>query len=30
VLARAEADGAAFAKSDELRAWVSNGLERLS
>src|SRR3954453_610959 len=30
VFARAEADGAAFAKSDELRAWVSNGLERLS
>ena len=30
VLARAEADGAAFVKSDELRAWVSNGLEQLS
>src|SRR3954452_8151525 len=30
VFARAEADGAAFAKSDELRAWVSNGLEQLS
>ena len=30
VLARAEADDAPFAKSDELRAWVSNGLEQLS
>lgn len=30
VLARAEADDAAFAKSDELRAWVSDGLEQLS
>lgn len=30
VLARAELDDAAFAKSDELRAWVSNGLEQLS
>jgi hypothetical protein len=30
VLARAEMDDAAFAKSDELRAWVSNGLEQLS
>jgi hypothetical protein len=30
VLARAETDDAAFAKSDELRAWVSNGLEQLS
>jgi hypothetical protein len=30
VLARAEADDAPFASSDELRAWVSNGLEQLS
>ena len=30
VLARAEADGAVFAKSDELRAWVTDGLEQLS
>jgi hypothetical protein len=30
VLARAEADGASFAKSDELRAWVADGLEQLS
>jgi protein tyrosine phosphatase (PTP) superfamily phosphohydrolase (DUF442 family) len=30
VLARAEADDATFMKSDELRAWVANGLERLS
>ena len=30
VLARAEADGAAFVQSDELRAWVADGLERLS
>jgi hypothetical protein len=30
VLARAEADDAAFAKSDELRAWVADGLEQLS
>ncbi len=30
VLARAEADGAAFVQSDELRAWVANGLEQLS
>jgi protein tyrosine phosphatase (PTP) superfamily phosphohydrolase (DUF442 family) len=30
VLARAEADGAPFVKSDELRAWVSDGLEQLS
>jgi protein tyrosine phosphatase (PTP) superfamily phosphohydrolase (DUF442 family) len=30
VLARAEEDGAAWTKSDELRAWVADGLERLS
>jgi hypothetical protein len=30
VFARAEADDAPFAKSDELRAWVRNGLEQLS
>jgi hypothetical protein len=30
VLSRAEADDAAFVKSDELRAWVANGLEQLS
>ena len=30
VFARAEADGAAFAQSDELRAWVADGLEQLS
>jgi hypothetical protein len=30
VLARAEADDAAFVKSDELRAWVADGLEQLS
>jgi hypothetical protein len=30
VLARAEADDAPFAKSDELRAWVADGLEQLS
>jgi hypothetical protein len=30
VLACAEADDAAFAASDELRAWVGNGLEQLS
>ena len=30
VLARAEADGAPFAQSDELRAWVANGLAQLS
>lgn len=30
VLARAEADGAAFVQSDELRAWVRDGLEQLS
>ena len=30
VLARAEADDAAFLKSDELRAWVADGLARLS
>jgi hypothetical protein len=29
VLARAEADDAPFVKSDELRAWVSDGLEQL-
>jgi hypothetical protein len=29
VLARADADGAAFVQSDELRAWVADGLERL-
>ena len=30
VLARAEADDAAFVKSNELRAWVTEGLEQLS
>ena len=30
VLARAEADGAPFMQSDELRAWVSDGLAQLS
>jgi hypothetical protein len=30
VLARAEADDAPFAGSDELRAWVTEGLETLS
>jgi hypothetical protein len=30
VLARAETDDAAFLKSDELRAWVANGLSQLS
>jgi protein tyrosine phosphatase (PTP) superfamily phosphohydrolase (DUF442 family) len=30
VFTRAEADDAAFVKSDELRAWVANGLEQLS
>jgi len=30
VLARADADDAPFAQSDELRAWVTNGLERLA
>ena len=30
VLARAEADEAPLAQSDELRAWVANGLEQLS
>jgi hypothetical protein len=30
VLARAEADDAAFVQSDELRAWVTEGLEQLS
>lgn len=29
VFARAEADDAPFAHSDELRAWVAEGLERL-
>jgi hypothetical protein len=30
VLARAEADGAPFAGSDELRTWVAQGLDELS
>lgn len=30
VLARAEADGAPFAQSDELKAWVAQGLAELS
>ena len=30
LFARAEADDAAFMQSDELRAWVANGLEQLS
>jgi protein tyrosine phosphatase (PTP) superfamily phosphohydrolase (DUF442 family) len=30
VFARAESDGAAFVQSDELRAWVADGLEQLS
>jgi protein tyrosine phosphatase (PTP) superfamily phosphohydrolase (DUF442 family) len=30
VFARAEADEAVFVKSDELRAWVAEGLEQLS
>ena len=30
VLARAEADGAPFAGSDELKAWVAQGLDELS
>jgi protein tyrosine phosphatase (PTP) superfamily phosphohydrolase (DUF442 family) len=30
VLARAEADDAAFTKSDELRAWVADGLAQLA
>ena len=30
VLARAEADDAAFLKSDDLRTWVATGLEQLS
>jgi hypothetical protein len=30
VLARADADGAPFAQSDELRAWVAEGLAELS
>ena len=30
VLARAEADGAPFVQSDELRTWVTDGLEQLS
>jgi hypothetical protein len=29
VLARADADAAPFAGSDELRAWVTEGLQRL-
>jgi protein tyrosine phosphatase (PTP) superfamily phosphohydrolase (DUF442 family) len=29
VLARAESDNAAFVQSDELRAWVTDGLEQL-
>ena len=29
LLARAEADGAAFVESDELQAWVAHGLEQL-
>ena len=29
VLARAEADGAPFVRSDELRAWVARGLDEL-
>jgi protein tyrosine phosphatase (PTP) superfamily phosphohydrolase (DUF442 family) len=29
VLARADADGAPFAASDELRAWVTQGLDEL-
>jgi hypothetical protein len=29
VIARAEADNATFVKSDELRAWVTDGLEQL-
>ena len=30
VLARADADGAPFARSDELRAWVAQGLDELA
>jgi len=30
VFARSDADGAAFMQSDELRAWVADGLEQLS
>jgi protein tyrosine phosphatase (PTP) superfamily phosphohydrolase (DUF442 family) len=30
VLARAEADGAPFAGSEEIRAWVAEGLAELS
>ena len=30
VLARAEADDASFVQSDELRAWVSDGLAQLA
>ncbi|HET9114952.1 MAG TPA: hypothetical protein VFN33_02545 [Gaiellaceae bacterium] len=30
VIARADADGAPFARSDELRAWVSEGLAELA
>ena len=30
VIARAEADDAPWARSDELRAWVSDGLAQLS
>jgi len=30
VLERAEADGAPFAQSDELRAWVTEGLSKLA
>jgi hypothetical protein len=30
VLERAEADGALFTRSDELKAWVAQGLEELS
>jgi hypothetical protein len=30
VLARAEADGAPFSGSDELEAWVVQGIEELS
>ena len=30
VLARAEADGAPFCASDELKAWVAQGLEELA
>ena len=29
VLARAEADGAPFAGSDDLKAWVARGLDEL-